>query len=153
MALVMAGESDQAATWLDYSLKALTTFYPHWGGEDGGWAEGTAYGLWYNTFYLPAFEGLRQLTGFDLWKRPYFRNARFFFFYCTALRGEMRPFGDSALGGGPGQPGGGGYAELMAFHAHRFDDPNVGWWVKQIEGWTAGRGETALLFPDEPPAS
>jgi hypothetical protein len=153
MALVMAGESDGPKTWLDYSLKAMTTFYPHWAGQDGGWAEGIPYGLWYNEFYIPAFEGLRRLCGFDLWKRPFFKNVRYFFFYCTAIRGEMRPFGDSALNGGPGVNRGGGYADLMWIHAHRYNDPNIGWWVKQIQGWEGSRGALALLFEDEPPAA
>ncbi len=152
MAVVMAGESEGAKTWLDYSLKALTTFYPHWAGQDGGWAEGTPYGLWYNEFYIPAFEGLRRHADFDLWKRPFFKNIRYFFFYCTAIRGEMRPFGDSALNGGPGVNGGSGYADLMWFHAHRYNDPNVGRWVKQIKDWEGSRGELALLFEDEPPS-
>jgi hypothetical protein len=94
MSLAMAGATADAETWLTYSLQALLTFYPHWAGSDGGWAEGTAYGLWYNTFYLPAFAGLRQLAGYDLWQRPFFKNVRYFFFYCTANHGEIRPFGD-----------------------------------------------------------
>jgi len=151
MSIVMADESEGAKTWLDYSLKAMTTFYPHWAGYEGGWAEGTPYGLWYNGFYIPAFEGLRQTAGFDLWKRPFFNNVRYFFFYCTAVRGEIRPFGDSAENGGPGVQGGSGYADLMCHHAHRFNDPYVGWWVNQIKGWSGG-GVTSLLFEDEMPS-
>ena len=63
-------------------------------------AEGTPYGLWYNEFYVPAFDALRMTADFDLWKRPFFRKVRYFFFYCTAVRGEIRPFGDSAEKGG-----------------------------------------------------
>ncbi|MHC4324259.1 MAG: DUF4962 domain-containing protein, partial [Planctomycetota bacterium] len=40
MSLAMARETPDAETWLTYSLKALLTFYPHWAGIDGGWAEG-----------------------------------------------------------------------------------------------------------------
>ncbi|MBN2132777.1 MAG: DUF4962 domain-containing protein [Sedimentisphaerales bacterium] len=153
MALVMAGETPDAETWLTYSLKALLTFYPHWGGIDGGWAEGTAYGLWYNTFYIPAFEGLRQLCRYDLWQRPFFNNIRYFFFYCTANHGEIRPFGDSAETGGPGVHRGSGYADLMAFHAHRYDDPYIGWWVNQIPDRSGGGGGSlSLLHADELPA-
>jgi len=153
MSLAMAGEAEEAETWLAYSLKALLTLYPHWAGVDGGWAEGTAYGLWYNTFYIPAFEGLRQLTGYDLWQRPFFRNVRYFFFYCTANHGEIRPFGDGAEGGGPGVRGGSGYADLMAFHAHRYGDPYIGWWVKQIPGYTGGGDPfLSLLREEELPA-
>ncbi len=151
MSLAMAGETSDTETWLTYSLKALLTFYPHWAGSDGGWAEGIPYGLWYNTFYIPAFEGLRQLTGYDLWKRPFFNNVRYFFFYCTANHGEIRPFGDSAEGGGPGVGRGSGYAELMAFHAHRYRDPYIGWWVQQIPGYRGGQ-RGSLLYEDELPS-
>ena len=153
MSLAMAGETPDAETWLTYSLKALLTFYPHWGGVDGGWAEGTPYGLWYNTFYIPAFEGLRQLADYDLWQRPFFKKIRYFFFYCTANHGEIRPFGDAAESGGPGVSRGSGYAELMSFHAHRYKDPHVGWWVKQIPGYGGHKtGFHALLHADELPA-
>lgn len=153
MSLAMAHETEDAEVWLTYSLKALMTFYPHWAGVDGGWAEGVPYGLWYNSFYIPAFESLRQLTGQDLWKRPFFNQIRYFFYYCTANHGEIRPFGDSAEGGGPGVGRGSGYAELMAFHAHRFQDPHIGWWVKQIPGFTGAKGGFhAMLFESALPA-
>jgi hypothetical protein len=152
MSLAMAGETPDTETWLTYSLKALLTFYPHWAGIDGGWAEGTGYGLWYNTFYIPAFEGLRRLAGYDLWQRPFFNSVRYFFFYCMANHGEIRPFGDAAESGGPGTRGGSGYAELMSFHAHRYNDPHVGWWVKQVPDYRGQRdGFGALLHEDELP--
>ncbi len=151
MAIVMAGESDGAKTWLDYSLKGLTTFYPHWGGHEGGWAEGVGYGLAYNQIYLPAFEALRIACDFDLWKRPFFRKVRYFFFYCTALRGEIKPFGDGAERGGVIGRGGGGFPTLLAHHARLFNDPYVGWWADQVEGWSGGGGELSLVFGDELP--
>ena len=149
MSLAMAGETPDAETWLTYSLKALLTFYPHWGGTDGGWAEGTAYGLYYNTFYIPAFEGLRQLADYNLWQRPFFNNIRYFFFYCTANHGEIRPYGDGAESGGPGVRGGSGYGDLMTFHAHRYNDPTIGWWCKQIPDYRASR---SLLHEDDLPS-
>jgi hypothetical protein len=153
MSLAMAGETDDAETWLTYSLKALLTFYPHWAGIDGGWAEGTPYGLWYNSFYIPAFEGLRQLANYNLWQRPFFNRVRYFFFYCTANHGEIRPFGDSAERGGPGVGRGSGYAELMAFHAHRYNDPYIGWWVEQIPDYRGRKnGFGALLHEDKLPS-
>ena len=146
MAIVMAGESDGAKTWLDYSLKGLTTFYPHWGGHEGGWSEGVGYGLAYNQIYLPAFEALRIACDYDMWKRPYFRKVRYFFFYCTAQHGEIKPFGDGAERGG-----GSGFASLLAYHARLFNDPYVGWWATQAEGWSGGGGEASLVFEDELP--
>lgn len=150
MAIVMAGESEGATTWLDYSLKALTTFYPHWAGSEGGWAEGIGYGTSYNTIYLPALEGLRTACGFDLWQRPFFQKVRHFFFYCSALHGEMKPFGDGAERGGPGTDGK-QLANLMAHHAHRFQDAHAGWWVNHVPNFDGFSGERALMFEDELP--
>jgi hypothetical protein len=93
-AVVMKDEVPDAAAWLDYSLRAMTTFYPHWGGADGGWAEGISYALSYNAVYLPAIESLRTATSFDLYKRPFYRKVRNFFLYCTSPIGEIKPFGD-----------------------------------------------------------
>lgn len=148
MAIVMARESQGATTWLDYSLKALTTIYPHWGGDDGGWAEGARYGMSYCTIYTPALECLRTTTGFDLWRRPFSRKVRYFFFYCTALRGEISPFGDGAEKGGPGTTEGNAYASLLWCHAHRFRDRHIGWWVNQIQSRNSSRRELSLLFED-----
>ena len=147
MAIAMAGESDGAKMWLDYSLLGLTTFYPHWGGHEGGWAEGIGYGLAYNQIYMPALEGLRVACDLDLWQRPFFRKVRYFFFYCTALRGEIRPFGDGADRGGPGTDPG-GFAALLSFHGHRYEDPCMAWWAEQT-GRRGGGGEMALVFEDE----
>lgn len=148
MAMVMAHEVDGAAIWLEFSLKALGTFFPHWGGKDGGWAEGTAYGQTYNLTYIPAFETMRRILNLDLWKRPFFRNTRYFFFYCTAIHGEISPFGDNSETGGANHFRKNGFASLLWFHSHRFNDPYTGWWVQQIKDWPGPSGELALLFED-----
>lgn len=149
MAIVLAHEVEGPLTWLTYALKAFLTFYPHWGGMDGGWAEGTTYGQTYNLKYIPAFETLRNITGIDLWKRPFFQKTRYFFFYCTAIRGEISPFGDNSETGGAHTFRKHGFASLMWHHGHRFNDPYVGWWVNQIQDWSGPTGELALLFEDK----
>jgi len=135
-AVVMKDEAPDAAEWLDYSLRGLTTFYPHWADQDGGWAEGISYALSYNTLYLGAIEALRAAAGFDLYKRPFFRNVRRFFIYCAAPAGEIRPFGDGAESGGAGGQG----AALLLHHGRRFEDPACVWWAAQT-------GEVPLADP------
>ncbi len=132
MAIAMAGEVDGPETWLDFSLKALTTFYPHWGGLDGGWAEGVPYGLWYNNFYIPAFDTLEATADYNLWKRPFFNSIRYFYLYCTSPLARIRPFGDSAEGGGPNSNQRDAFIRLMDYHANRYEDEYTAWWVKQV---------------------
>jgi hypothetical protein len=150
MALVMKDESDEAEKWLEYSLTGLSTFYPHWGGSDGGWAEGIGYGLWYNLVYMPAFEALRLTADYNLWKRPFFRKIRYFFLYCTSVHGEIRPFGDGAEKGGPGEIS--AFAEFMGYHAKLYDDPQVGWWAQETGNWNGASGTLSLVFEDDLPS-
>ncbi len=152
--LVLAHEAEGPEEWLDWALRGLTTFYPHWGGRDGGWAEGISYGLAYNGFYVPSFEALDQLTGYNLWQRPFFRNLRHFFLYCKALNGEMSPYGDaqergaSSINGTPE-----GLGALMQFHAHRYQDPHTAWMVANMEHFESTAGSPwMMLHPDELPA-
>jgi hypothetical protein len=144
-AIVIKDEADDAPEWLDYSLRALTTFYPHWGDSDGGWAEGPSYALSYNTLYLPAIEALRRATGFDLYRRPFFGRVRRFFLYCVAPKGEMKPFGDGADRGGAGAQG----AALMAHHGRRFQDPAALWWADQTGERPSG-GDPFIPLLSEP---
>jgi len=146
MAVAMAHESEGAETWLDYSLKALTTIYPHWGGIEGGWAEGIPYGLWYNNFYIPVFDSLLENTGYNLWKRPFFSKIRYFYMYCSSPLGEIRPFGDSAEKGGPGTTEGRSFANLIHYHALRYNDPYAAWWVEQIPVWDGSTDAQSVLF-------
>ena len=145
MAVAMKGESEGAKTWLEFSLKALTTTYPHWAGYQGGWAQGVAYGVWYNHFYIPAFDALEKSAGYSLWKRPFFTKFRQFYLYCTSPLAKMGPFGDAAERGGPGSiPA--SYANLMHYHAQRFDDPYTAWWVAQVGNGQEVNGADNLIF-------
>jgi hypothetical protein len=140
-AVTLKDEAPDSAEWLDYSLRALLTFYPHWGDDAGGWAEGVSYALAYNTIYLGAIESLRAATGFDLYKKPFFRNVRNFFLYCTSPIGEIKPFGDGAERGGVGAGG----AALLMHHGRRFNDPHCVWWAEQT-GEKAAAGEPMLAL-------
>ncbi len=147
MAIVMAGETTGAEEWLEYSLRALLTIYPHWGGSDGGWAEGIDYGKDYNSIYIPAFEGLRIACNYNLWKRPFFENIRKFFFYCSTPTAEIQPFGDGSDRPGPGVDGQ-KIASLVSYHAHLYEDPYAEWWARKISSYKGIKGELALIFED-----
>ena len=150
-AVSLKGEAPDAVEWLDYSLSALTTFYPHWGDSDGGWAEGVSYGLSYNAIYLSALESLLAAAGYDLYRRPFFREVRKFFLYCTSPVGEIKPFGDGTEGA-VGSSGSG----LMTHFARRFEDAACLWYAQQA-GTSTGDPLISLLTEDAlkpgPPAS
>ena len=144
-AIVCKGETSEAATWLDYSLRALTTFYPHWAGPDGGWAEGIGYALAYNTIYLPALESLRAACRYDLYRRPFYGNIRKFFLYCASPIAEVRPFGDGAERDGVGSSG----AALLLHHGRRFEDPASVWWSKKTGASPSGSDAMIPLLTED----
>ncbi len=149
MAIAMAGEVEGPETWLDFSLKALTTFYPHWGGIDGGWAEGVPYGLWYNNFYIPAFDTLEAAADYNIWKRPFFNRIRYFYMYCTSPLASIRPFGDSAENGGPNSSQRDAFIRLMDYHAHRYEDEYIAWWVKQVPSSEGFKDINTAIFNND----
>ena len=106
------------------------TVFPHWGGQDGGWAEGISYGMAYNGIFITPLESMRIATGIDLWQRPFFGKVRYFFLYNVTPRGEIAGFGDSYDKGVPGRAG--GLRGLLQFHAERFDDPTVRGWLELL---------------------
>ena len=129
-ALALA-EHPKAAEWLDFGLKAMLTIHPHWAGQDGGWAQGLAYGSAYNSMFITPLESLRIATGMDLWQRSFFDKSPYFYLYCTSPVGEIMGFGDSY------QSSVAKRAEqlrgLLQFHAERMESSEVQWWVNLLE--------------------
>ena len=147
---IALAEEPRAEVWMDYAMRTFLTCFPHWAGKDGGWAEGIPYGLAYNTIYLMPFEALRAATGFDLWQRPFYRKVRAFFMYNISPLGDIMPWGDTEHMNVPGRSG--NVCGLLMFHALRYNDPTMRWWVDQLRdkrgrtasvGWLPG-----LILPD-----
>ncbi len=148
-AIVMADEPE-AERWLDYALRALLTVFPHWAGKDGGWAEGVSYALSYNERFITPMESLVRATGYDLWKKAYFRNMRHFLTACVAPNGEIMPFGDGEHGRVATRAD--GLRSILHFHALKYQDPVTRWWIEQLpsrdDAWSRVGPVHRLILPD-----
>ncbi len=134
-ALVLHGEAqdDSVHKWLDYSLKAFWTVFPHWGARDGGWNEGIGYATAYNIRASTWIESCVSALGLNLWQKPFFQKIRNYFFYCARPNDEFWPFGDGAERGPRLQPSKGKLLNiLMTHYAQRFHDPACQWWADQV---------------------
>ncbi|MHC4167342.1 MAG: DUF4962 domain-containing protein [Planctomycetota bacterium] len=129
---IALAEEPRARDWLDYAVKALLTVYPHWAGEDGGWAEGVSYSLSYNDRFITPLQSLYAATGYDLWQKSFFRKFRHFLIYNVAPKGEILPFGDGEDKDITDR--GDELISVMRFHAARYNDPTARWWVGLFEG-------------------
>jgi hypothetical protein len=93
-ALALA-EHPRAAAWAAYALKVIATNFPHWAGQEGGWAQGVPYGMFYNSRDVMPFHAWKLATGHDVWLKPFYQRLPWFFYYCVSPLGEIMPFGDS----------------------------------------------------------
>jgi hypothetical protein len=128
---IVLAEEERARVWMDFAMRALLTVFPHWGGADGGWAEGINYVLSYNERFITPLQSLYEATGFNLWKKSYFRNMRHFLVYCVSPLGEISPFGDSEHNPVRGRAG--DIYSVLQFHALKYRDPVTRWWIEQLE--------------------
>ncbi len=128
-ALALA-DKPEAVEWTDYGMRTLLTVFPHWGDNDGGWAEGVHYALSYHDRFITPFQSLYAATGYDLWQKPFFRKFRYFLMYCISPKGEAMPFGDME------HVSIGDRAEYLRsalqFQALLHGDPTALWWAGLI---------------------
>lgn len=96
IALVLADELplDEVTRYLDYALEIYGSIFPHYGGRDGGWAEGPFYASSYTKWYLPFFFAIERHTGFSFLDKPFFRRVSQFFMHFAPPGQESHPFGD-----------------------------------------------------------
>lgn len=148
---IVLAEEEVAQSWLDYGLRALMTVFPHWAGQDGGWAEGVNYAVSYNDRFLTPLASLEKATGFDLWQMAYFRNMRRFLTTCTSPRGEIMPFGDGEHNSVHGKAD--QLRSILQVHASRFKDPGVKWWTTTLDSSDLGSSRMGavhrLILPDD----
>lgn len=131
---IALAEDKRASDWARYALKIIATNFPHWAGQDGGWAQGVPYGMSYNTRDATPFHAWKHVTGHDIWLKPFYQNLPWFFYYAVSPLGEIMPFGDTEhqrL-----RPSGG--RTLLHYHALRLRDGRLRAWADQV-------------FPDESP--
>ena len=123
---VMAGEGAQFDAWAQEAIPLFAKLTNPWGGEEGGFANGSAYGS-YVLAQMSASDALRDASGVDIWKKPWGRNFGVFLTH-------MFP---------PGAPGGAFGDESEFFKedstnfvalARRVDMPLVKWKADRLSG-------------------
>ena len=135
-------EWPEARGWLEYATLLYATSYPAWGGDDGGWQEGPGYWSSYMSFALHFVAALREATGIDLMKKPFFRNTPYYALYTAPPYNEQSPFGD----GQASRPGPGLRSVLYAFSS-LLEDPHLRWYA-EAAGYRPGADLLSLATYD-----
>lgn len=144
--VAMLGECSEVEYWLNYTVDYLSVLYTPWGGTDGGWAEGGLYWTTGMAYLISALDILKNYTGIDIFKRPFFQQTGSYPLYCFPHDTYRASFCDqSNLGEKPilktafnarefaGITGNGEYQWYFEQIKKResYDDTrffNIGWW-------------------------
>ncbi|ERP96404.1 hypothetical protein Q669_28960 [Labrenzia sp. C1B10] len=128
--LALAGEDPEGTEWLDFAANYLAGPYSAWGDQSGGWAEGIHYWTTAMCYALEAATLLRNATGLDLFKRPFFRNTGTFPVFCRPAWTRRATFGDDATLGDAPSPK---IARNMRLLAAATENPRFAGYANQIE--------------------
>ncbi|MCC6264249.1 MAG: DUF4962 domain-containing protein, partial [Bryobacterales bacterium] len=161
--LAFLGDIPEAEQWLDYVLRAELTSYPSFGGDDGGWSQGLSYWSFYIYSHANFAVALRQATGTDLFKKPFFQNTGYFGLYFIPPYAPSGGFGDSAyhrpnesagvladtLAEANGDPVLKWYADGIAAMGERNQTKWREWFIEDVYE-TLQAGDASALQPEAP---
>ncbi|MFD2332784.1 DUF4962 domain-containing protein [Cohnella sp. GCM10020058] len=98
IATAMLGEypDGRAETWYAKIVPAYINIMPPWGGEDGGWSQGTGYWQWSNLIGQEFEDVLLASTGLNLYKKAFSRNEGLYPLYAFPHGTPKGIFGDDS---------------------------------------------------------
>ncbi len=97
IALVFHEHVAPARAWLEWLRPVLCGIWPIWAGDDGGWAEGPAYGAAYVDIMTMFATTLARGAGVDLYRRPFWANHARWRLWCVPPYSQWLGFGDCAF--------------------------------------------------------
>jgi hypothetical protein len=140
---LVAGDIAETDAWMARTLPLALNLISPWAGEEGGFANGSAYSVWGMGDTLLYFYVLRSATGIDVAQKPWVRNWGRYMAYFDPPGSPARLFGD-------------GHEQAM-LNEHRarygkgyanFSPTPLGqWWASRLSGEDASRAEYLLSPP------
>jgi len=94
MATLLVGDVPEAEEWMARALPLAINLVQPWGGDDGGFSNGTPYAIWDTGTLQPTWYVLRWATGIDLAQKSWVRNYARFLAYFNPPGTPARLFGD-----------------------------------------------------------
>lgn len=125
IAAMLAGDLPEANVWLKSIAPVYINLHCPWGGEEGGFANGTSYGVWQSDD-ISNWQVLRWTIGVDLTQKGWSKSHGKFLAYFLPNGSPSHLFGDGAeLTNSPVQSYGRAYVNHM-------DDPFYRWYANQF---------------------
>lgn len=143
IAVLLAGDVPEAESWLHESLPLHLHLISPWGGEDGGYANGTGYALWDAGDSFVDWHILRWATGVDVSQKAWVRNFGRFLVYFLPPGTPRHTFGDGAE-----ETPGENWARFGKAYALLTPSALSRWYAAQLFGEDPGRLEVLLAPRD-----
>ena len=97
ISVLLAGETPLADRWLAEFVPLYARLFTPFGGDDGGYANGTSYATWdVGEYSLRHWDTLRRTLGLDMTLKPWARNFGRFLTYFLPPGTPIGTFGDAA---------------------------------------------------------
>ncbi|MCU6712568.1 DUF4962 domain-containing protein [Paenibacillus sp. J5C_2022] len=94
IAVALLGEIPEAELWFKQVVPAYINLLPPWGGEDGGWAQGTGYWQVSSFMNKEMMDVLLYASGFNLYDKAHARNEGRYPLYAYPHGSPTGVFGD-----------------------------------------------------------
>ncbi|NBD23892.1 DUF4962 domain-containing protein [Paenibacillus glycinis] len=96
IAIALLHDAPEAEDWFRGTVPDYINFMPPWGGEDGGWSQGTGYWQYSSLFGKEFTDVLNTASGFNLYDKAYSRNEGLYPLYMFPHGSPGGVFGDGS---------------------------------------------------------
>jgi hypothetical protein len=126
-AALTIGETPLATQWAQRVWPIYAATLSRWGGDDGGFANGTAYASWdVGAYTLRHLDTLRRAAGINLFANAWMRNFGRYLVYMLPPGTPINVFGDAAERSMQED-----WARYANAYALRVNAPLYGWYARQ----------------------
>ena len=146
--LIVRGDMPAAEGLLRTALPAYVAALSPWGGEDGGFSNGSSYALWDAGESLLAWDLVERVLGVPLYRKPWLANLPRFLAYTLPPGTPAGAFGDGAEA-----ERGEEWARLGKAVAARSATPLARWYAARLKGEDYARLQILLSPPAAPGSS
>lgn len=141
---IVLGELPEARTLLEPALQSYLAYLSPWGGDDGGYANGTSYVLWDAGSSLLAWDLIDRVLGIPIYQKTWVAQLPRFVAYTLPPGTPAGVFGDGAE-----IPRTEEWARFGKAIMSRYETPLARWYEKQLFGEDTARLDI-LLSPRHP---
>lgn len=126
LSALMVGSLPEAENWFNESFRFYIHTVSPWGGEEGGWANGSTYATWsLGVGIVSRWDSIRAATGVNIYNKPWSQGFLKYFVYFVPPSSPTQLFGDGAE-----MPP--DFSLIKGF-ASRYDTPLAAWYVLNID--------------------